>query len=200
MRRVKHIILFIIFSLIAFGGNVTERPRSQPIAVGENRWYVGLDTGYMRLKDSYSKEVFSTVPLGLIAGYRFHPNLALELRYWRDTGKVRYDGGNTINPDVSDFPTVFSAGGIYLRPSLHRGMWEFYALAGYGFVKLTDIKGADRIERSFQYGGGVAYHLSDRWELFVDGISLYHDKGFDGRARLRTVHSEVVSIGVRYAF
>jgi opacity protein-like surface antigen len=162
--------------------------------------YVGIFTGWMRLEDSYTKEYFETIPIGLQIGYKFNPYLSLEGRYMRDVGKVSYDGGNTTSQDSDDFDTTFSNLAIFLKPQYSYESYVFYALLGYGEVSLSDIKGADRSEDGFEWGVGMAYGINKNISLFIDYISAYNDKGFGGRATDRDVSVDSISLGVNYEF
>jgi opacity protein-like surface antigen len=194
----------LIFLTVSIGtlsaGDIYQKAESPVAAIRSEGLYIGLGSGWMRLKDHYTQEYFQTVPVALILGYRWNDYLGIEARYYRDSGRVRYDGGNTAAPDDSDFPTTFQAYGVYLKPSVPFEDLTLYGLLGYGYVSLSDIMGADREEHAWQYGGGVSWSFRPSWRLFIDYLHLYGDKGFDGRAKLRRVTSQVMTVGVTYAF
>ena len=173
---------------------------SPVISVDNSGLYIGLGTGWMQLKDDFTKEYFETQPLLLQVGYQFHAYFAIEGRYLRDAGKVTYEKGITSNPNDDDFPTTFRNKALYLKPMYPMGDYTLYALLGYGEVSLCDILGADRAEKGFQWGVGISYDLSAHIKLFVDYTSLYEGHGFDGRAKVRNTHVDLVIAGASYVF
>jgi opacity protein-like surface antigen len=162
--------------------------------------YVGLYSGWMRLKDQYSKEYFETIPVGFQIGYDINDYLSVESRYTRDTSKVSYKRGYTSNPNNNDFDTTFSNLALFVKPKYKYKNYHLYTLLGYGEVSLSNIKGSDRIEDGFEWGVGMSYNITKNINCFVDYISIYHDKGFDKRAKDRLVTVDNVSLGVSYAF
>jgi len=163
-------------------------------------FYIGVGSGIMKLKDDFTKEYFQTNPILLQLGYEFNPHFALEGRYIRDMGKVKYENGTTLSSDDDDFPTVFSNTAIYLKFIYPTDGFSLYTLLGYGEVSLTDIRGDDRAESGFQWGIGLSYSLSENVELFTDYGCLYSGKGFDGRATQRDVNVNIAIVGVKYIF
>ena len=177
------------------------RPVSPVVPVDDlSGLYVGIGAGWMRLSDSYTKEYFETYPIMLQAGYKYNKYLSLEARYIRDARSVKYENGNTNNPDDNDFPTHFESYGFYLKPTYPIDDFSLYLLAGYGEVSLNLIEGANRKEKSIQYGAGVSYKVARRLEVFADYTRLYDGDGFQGRAKARNVHADSVIVGVSYAF
>ena len=73
-------------------------------------------------------------------------------------------------------------------------------LWGYGVLKLTNIEGGDREERTMQYGIGIRYRTTEHLSIFVDWVRAYDDKGFDGRATHDAISVDLVSMGVSYRF
>jgi len=200
----KIVYVLICCFVFVYGGNKelsrAKVPVTPIIPKNQNSFYVGIGSGYMSLKDSYTKEVFDTYPVIYSIGYRYGNYIAIEARYIRSV-KVRYDGGHTVSVDNDDFPTVFENKALYLKPIYPiNDQFEVYALLGYAEVSLSDIKNADRRESSCQFGVGMLYQVTDSIDIFVDYVSLYDDKGFDGRAMNRDIVSDVYVLGVSYAF
>jgi len=196
------IILFVAF-MPMIAGKVQTRAVSKVMKVptAKSKLYLGIGYGWMRLKDDYTLEHFETYPLLLLVGYRINDYFSIEARYQRGLGKVKYENGNTANPDNNDFPTKFTNIGIYLKPEyILNDKLSLYGLLGYGKVKLTNIKGADRYEKGIQWGAGLSYKMSDHISGFMDYIRIYGGNGFGGRAKVRYDHVDSVSVGVSYAF
>jgi opacity protein-like surface antigen len=162
-------------------------------------FYAGLGLGKMQLDDDYTEEFFRTYPIMFQLGYGINQYLAIEARYTRSK-KVSYDGGKTPNPDTNDFPTTFTNLSTYLKLMYPYKEISSYILLGYGQTMLTDIKGSDRTEEGFQWGVGAIYRVTENVGIFADYTSLYNGKGFDGRAKNRSVNADSVMIGVTYAF
>jgi len=202
MHRIGRIVLGAgILFLAAKAGSLPVRPDTDVCkvpAIGTGG-YFGIGYGWMQMTDRYTDEFFRTFPPMVVLGYQLNDTFALEGRYTRST-KVQYEGGKTFNPDRDDFPTVFSNVGLYLKGSYPIQNVSLYALLGYGQIRLTDIKGSDRTQRSVQWGGGIEYRINSRLGVFADAIRLYSDKGFGGRAQERTVNVTTIMTGVTYAF
>ena len=126
-----------------------------PTLKSNSGFYIGVGTGWMRLKDDYTKEYFRTYPVMFQLGYCINSYIALEARYTRDNSTVKYNHGNTNNRNYSDYPTIFSNRGLYLKTSYPVDKFSFYALLGYGKVSLTNINGSTRYEKGFQWGGSL---------------------------------------------
>ena len=186
-------------ALYADSKNVTEAI-SPVVPIDSSGFYVGAGMGWMRLKDDYTLEFFQTYPVMLQAGYRLNQYVSFEVRYVRDNGRVRYENGNTANPDYDDYPVLFANKGVYLKASYPWERFSLYALLGYGEVSLTKVKRAKRFERGFQWGAGVSYKLLDHVDLFADYTRLYGGKGFSGRARVKKTHADLIVMGVTYVF
>lgn len=204
MYKVLINILFLFFVLLSsvYAGKNTSMPKSKviEIEIDKSGIYIGISTGWVQLNNEYTRESFDAIPMLMQVGYRFNQYLAVEARYFRDAGKVKYNGGNTQNLDNNDFPTQFSNYGFYLKPTYPVEDFNFYLLLGYGEVSLNDVKGADRYENGFQWGLGLGYDIDKHIKLFVDYSTLYNDLGFAGRAKLRNVHVDMIGTGVTYAF
>jgi hypothetical protein len=87
-----------------------------------------------------------------------------------------------------------------MKPTKSYDGLSIYALLGYGQIKLTNIKKVNRVENSFQWGGGIAYPINSKFNFFTDYIMLYKGKGFGGRAQKQIVDVYSTTVGVNYAF
>ena len=198
-------IFLLLQSELCAGGKEVAKATSPAVPVPvpvikHNGLYVGIGVGWMRLKNDYTKEYFRTYPIMFQLGYRINSYIALEARYIRDNSTVEYNRGNTNNRNYSDYPTIFSNRGLYLKASYPIDKFSFYTLLGYGKVSLTNINGATRYEKGFQWGVGASYKLSKHLKVFADYSRLYSGKGFSGRAKIKNTHVDLAILGVSYAF
>ena len=205
MKIINIVSIIALSATLNAGGKYVQRAITPvaPIVAPSDKlsgFYVGLGLGWMRLKDSYTREYFETYPIMLQIGYQYNKYLSFEARYLRDIGNVKYENGITSNKDNSNFPTHFTNYGIYIKPTYPYGKFSFYLLAGYGQVSLTNIEGAKRKKSGLQWGVGAAYNTTKNMKIFADYIRLYDGKGFNGRAKKRNVHVDSIITGVSYVF
>jgi len=200
----SYIIVLLVGSPIAvFSANLknVKMATSAPIEVKNYRGpYVGIGTGLLKLKDTYTLEYFKTTPINLMVGYRFNKYFSLEARYVRDTGKIIYRHGNTINHDYNHFPATFGDYSALAKFEYSFEKFSIYTLLGYGRVYVNKIKGAKRYEDSPQYGVGISYDIASKISIFSDYLHLYSGNGFKGRAQKVNVDAKSLIIGVKYAF
>ncbi len=208
---IKHSLLSVILlSSVGYTGTIEVPVENAPIpivpAVDTNSLYVGLGVSAMSLRDNLSDEEFSTTGIMLQLGYEMNPYIALEGRYSRNVGNVKYDKGLTTNPNFSDYPTDFSNIALYVKPMYPIAEWNIYALLGYGQVKLTNIPlggagiSADRAESGFQWGLGTSYDVAEDIDIYLDYVRFYDDTGFDFRATTADVTSDAWTFGISYKF
>ncbi|NKQ40764.1 MAG: porin family protein [Sulfurovum sp.] len=168
--------------------------------------YVGIGASKMSLRNDLSEEEFSSVGVMLQLGYQLTDYLAIEGRYTKGVGDLKYDRGITANPDYDDYDGDFSNIGIYLKPMYGVEDFNVYALLGYGQVELTNIPlggagiSADRAESGFQWGLGASYDVSESVSVSVDYVRFYDDKGFDFRASTADIVSDAWTLAVSYRF
>jgi len=206
-------LVMLLLSTFSFAGKssisalepVIEVPMDEPyIADNHTGFYFGLGLTSLNLKNDISQEEFSAKGLSLQAGYQFNEYLAIESRYIRSMGDVKYDHGLTSNLNIDDYPTDFTNTAIYLKPMYSVEDLNLYALLGYGEVEFTSIPsgvgGADRAEDGFQWGVGASYDIADNLSIFVDYTRLYDDKGFDYLAQSSNIVSDVWTLGISYKF
>jgi opacity protein-like surface antigen len=206
----RFILLLLFFSSFGFAGTIDIPVANVPIPiepeVDDDNLYLGLGISKMSLRDDVSDEEFSSVGVMLQLGYKINEYVAIEGRYTRNATDVKYDHGNTNNPDFSDYPAQFSNIAAYIKPMYPLGAWNMYVLLGYGQVSLTNIPlggagiSADRAESAFQWGAGVSYDVTDDVDVFVDYVRFYDDAGFDFRATTADVVADAFTFGVSYKF
>ncbi|MBA1419781.1 MAG: outer membrane beta-barrel protein [Epsilonproteobacteria bacterium] len=135
-------IALLMQSVAMAGGDIApvEKPIvSLPLVHDNNGLYLGLGLSSMNLDNDLSKESFSATGIMLQAGYQVNDYLAVEGRYTIHLGNLKYDHGDTTNPNYSDYPGDFSNVGIYLKPMYRIENFSLYGLLGYGEVSLTDL-------------------------------------------------------------
>jgi len=200
--------MLIVSELSFAGGNIL--PVEEPVAVESSTFdssvYIGLGVSGMYLNNDFSKEEFSSTGIMLQAGYQFNKYIAVEGRYTKNVADLKYDHGNTVNPNYSDYPGDFSNAAIYVKPMYTFDDFSVYALLGYGEVTLTDLPqpnlsgSVDRAENGFQWGLGASYVFMENISVFADYVKVYDDKGFDYRAQLVDIDSDLWTLGVTYKF
>ena len=162
--------------------------------------YVGLGVGKFTLDNDKTKEDFSANYGALITGFDVNKYIGMEGRYTVSFGDMSYGHGNneqTINGDIS---SKYRNIAIYAKLKYDIGNFKPYALLGFGESTVTDLGGFDRKEAGFQYGVGVGYNINNNWEVFVDYVKAYDDKGFDAVAQGSDIGISLISFGVNYHF
>jgi opacity protein-like surface antigen len=206
MRKIAIVILSIItLGSISFAGGKLVEPALDPVApVMDSGFYLGIGASAMSLRNDLSDEEFSSPGVMLQAGYQFNKYIAVEGRYTKNVGKLKYDHGTTSNLDNDDYPADFTNGGIYLKPMLPMENFILYGLIGYGQVKMTNLPGgagtADRSESGLQWGAGVSYRASKNLSISVDYVRFYDDTGFDYRGTTANVVADAWTLSVSYKF
>jgi len=207
-RIVLSVAMLLLSELSFAGGDIlpVEEPVVVESTIDESGLYLGLGISVMKLNNDISKEEFSSTGVTLQAGYQFNQYFAVEGRYTKNVSNLDYDHGTTNNPNYSDYPGDFSNVAVYLKPMYAFDSFSVYALLGYGEVTLTDLPhpsnpgSVDRAEDGFQWGLGAAYSFTGNISVFVDYVKMYDDKGFDYRAQLADIDSDVWTLGVSYKF
>lgn len=205
------------FLLMALGSNIllanhdelmAEKPKVDEIKTpisnsGFPNLYLGLGVSHMSLVDDTTDEQMTANGISLIVGYQFLPYLAIESRYSKDIGNVKYDhGNNAAHASTDNFPTSFSNLGIYAKPMYQYGDISPYLLLGYGKTKLINIPYTDSVAvgNNFQWGAGIQYAFSQNIFGFVDYLRLHDGNGFGNSAIDVDVTSELLTLGVTYKF
>ena len=156
--------------------------------------------GSFLLEDQMTSEELSVKTGMLGVGVAFSPYMALEARYYKSLGsQIDYASGTTSSPNKT-YDSTFTNLSLFVKLSYPSGRWTPYVLWGYGALKLTNIEGGDREERTMQYGIGIRYKTTEHLSIFVDWVRAYDDKGFDGRATHDAISVDLVSMGVSYRF
>ena len=178
------------------GGDID--PQEPQIAIPEmmeepivdQYFYAGLGYSYMKMEnDTLSKKITGNA-ITALAGYKFHENVAAELRYSATLGDLR--ANNTDNDwDMSNIA-------LYLKPQYAFEQATLYALLGYG--QTTFDNGTSYSEDGFQWGLGGSYAATEEIELFVDYTRLYDGDGFDGFSSTDDIFVDSINLGVAYNF
>jgi len=183
------------------GGDVApiEEPVVEPVVIDNSAFYVGLGMGGAYINDAQTDEEISSTTLMLQAGYQYNAYVALEGRIWFGFN-TDYDPGNTTNTG-GEYDNDISSWGIYIKPMYPvTEAFDIYALLGYGGTQLGNLESGDAYEDGFQWGLGAQYEVMENVLIFADYVRLYDDTGFDYRAQLEDVDSDVWTLGVSYRF
>ncbi|WP_309498161.1 porin family protein [Sulfurovum sp.] len=132
---------------IAGGDFKTDTPVEPVVEIIEEvKPYFYLGAAYADIHNGESGDGY-----GLIAGYSFMENLAVEARY----ASVETDNNHDITNTV-----------IFLKPKVKVGdSLCIYGLLGYGQVDYVDVD-----DDGFEYGAGMAFHFNENIALFADYI------------------------------
>ena len=133
---------------IAGGDFKTDTPVEPVVEIPEeSRTYFYLGAAYTDIHNGESGDGY-----GLIAGYSFMDNLAVEARYASVESDNNHDITNTV---------------IFLKPkvTVADDSLCIYGLLGYGQVDYVGVK-----DEGLEYGAGVAYNFNDNIALFADYI------------------------------
>ena len=197
------VLSFIAMSSLAFAGGdiapvvtpvITEEENYVPTPV-KNGFYIGLGLAAVSTRDSDASMSFTSEEtnqdrlgnISLHAGYEINKYVDIEGRY---TASISHE-------DMAEM-TGFS---FFVKPKYKVDNFTFYALAGYGKVKLkkVDNSNVDASDGSFQWGLGGSYNISDSVAIFADYTSLAND--MDGRfVKNDGVDTDAFTLGVIYRF
>jgi OOP family OmpA-OmpF porin len=150
--------------------------------------------------------------LGINAGYRFNPFIAVELAYL-DLGELRYsETGRDVAPVSSGAldTTVSARGfGFAVVGSFPVGGWDFHAKLG-GLQTKTEYEEVIRSQTALQqefdssastfemtYGVGVGYTIAERFNFSIDYTKI-PDVGDEDKTGEADV--DVLSFGASYRF
>ncbi|BAF73392.1 outer membrane protein [Sulfurovum sp. NBC37-1] len=192
--------LTLLATISVADGNIVPVSTTTPSTeiAEENGIYVGLAFGNIFVNDDYTDEEISSNALVLQIGYQYNKYIAFEGRY--NFGlNTSYKPGSTGNI-IDDYNDDVSSWGTYIKPMYPIGNFTLYALLGYGGLMLKNLEKGDAYESAFQWGLGAKYNLSENLSLFADYIFLYNDTGFDYRAQLDDIDSDIWTLGVSYKF
>ncbi len=191
----------IVCGWFVYAGEVRIPAVVAPVEVTSSVKYdIAGALGSFWLDDKVTSEALRVKTGMLGVGVAFSPYLALEARYYRSLGaQINLDSGTTSSPDKT-YDSTFTNLSLFAKLSYPSGRWTPYVLWGYGALKLTNIEGGDRKERTMQYGVGIRYRTTAHLSVFVDWVRAYDDKGFDGRATHDMISVDLVSMGISYRF
>lgn len=139
----------------------------------EDYGYIGLGYSYVDADIGGITSVDNSL-LGLVGGYRFHENFAVEARGY---GNISNDSilGVDLQIDHS-----FSLFGKAVLP-----VWKYldiYGLLGFGQIKAS-VTGqgynTSDSDSDFQYGIGAAFNKGNPLELQLEWVKWYDNDGLD---------------------
>ncbi len=200
-KNIISLVSILALSGLAYAGGNIVPVVEEPIVIMEDNsaFYIGLGFGQAAINDDTTAEEITSTTLMFQAGYQYNEYVALEGRVSFGFNSD-YEPGNTSNVS-SDFNEDISSWGIYAKPMYPvTEVFDIYALLGYGGVQLGNLEDGDAYESGFQWGLGAQYAVTEDILVFVDYISLYDDIGFDYRAQLDDIDSDVWTLGVSYRF
>ena len=176
IRLLYILSLFILLHTVAIG----QRNRTQ-FSDFLSHTYFGLDIGYInypfsnhQLKEGFTSESIKVPHTALrvtLLGYRFNKYLSAEINYMRPVSWVRYED---INGAPWNLPVFMNLATIVLKPSLPIG--RDFSLNGEAGLALVTRRGIeidqnklieDATYASVSFGGGIAYHLNEKWDLLA---------------------------------
>jgi len=178
MRR-GVLFIFLLVTLLHTNA-IAQRNRAQ-FSDFLSHAYFGLDVGYInypfsndQLKEGFTSESIkvphTAVRLTLL-GYRFNKYLSAEINYMRPVSWVRYED---INGAKWNLPVFMNLATIVLKPSLPLNKdFSLNGEAGFALVTRRGIEMdqnkliEDATYASVSVGGGIGYHLNEKWELLV---------------------------------
>jgi len=166
--------------------------------------YLGLGLGKFKLESEQSKEQFTSTFGTILAGFNANKYIGIEGRYTYGYNDISYDKGNNPKNINVDFNSKYSNIAIYTKLKYEINNFKPYILLGYGESKITNRTHGGKLfdfkEAGFQYGLGLGYGINNSWEVFVDYVKAYDDKGFDLMAQNQDVGIDLITVGVKYHF
>lgn len=172
MRKYLTLLLTVFFSS-AVTASVDQHERFEEYP------YIGI--GYSALSGDIDLTAlnlgtlsFDNGMLGVIAGYRFHPNFAAEVRGYGNVSDDEILGANF------EIESSFSVLGKALIP-----IGKYVELFGtLGFAKSSAEASANGVsvsvsDEDVQYGVGIAFNKGEQLELQVEWMRLFDDDGLE---------------------
>jgi len=198
MDKIKSttVALMLATSFAMAGGDIAPQepqitlPEVMDEPIIDNYFYTGLAYTYMKMENDTRNDKITGNAITALAGYKFHPYLAIEGRYTATVGDVRANGTDN-NWDMSNIA-------LYLKPQYALNQVTLYGLLGYGQVELDD--GVTHTENGFQWGIGANFAATDSIDVFVDYTRLYDDNGFDDLSPNNDFSVDNINVGVSYNF
>lgn len=194
-------LMFLFATLSLFGGNSIKLPKSKPIAViSQNEsliknCYIAIAYSYYKHKNLTIYEKLNANALSFTLGYEFNNYFAIELRYLKSKN-IDYKS-LTQNKKIR---SKFSNLSLFSKITYPIREFKPYILIGYGKNKITNLANYDRVEYSFEYGGGFEYKINQKVSLFTDYTRVYNKRGFDGRAKQDKQKINLITTGLIYRF
>jgi hypothetical protein len=222
------IYLIIFFSAVFLWKNTTlsaQETRTQYPPFLKNA-YTGVNIGYInysfsekQLEPGYQAaevRVPHAAVRVILYGRRFNKYLSAQISYMRPVGWVEY---NNINGDEKSHKVGMNVAGLTIRPQLPLSKKiSLYAEAGLGvitrggFIIDGNVVVKDANYGSVLFGGGLEYHLENRWALLLgttwspsnerskQPATIFYSMGFN--YTMRPLSKEIVerNAGSRYIF
>lgn len=166
------LLLAVLFSGTAYASDHDhDRFEEYPyIGIGYSALSGDIDLSTLNL-GVYS---FSNGMLGVIGGYRFHPNFAVEARGY---GNVSDDELLGVNIEIENSFSVLAKALIPIG--------KYVDLYGsLGFATNTAEASANGVsistsDEDIQYGAGVAFNKGEQLELQIEWLKLFDDDGLE---------------------
>lgn len=154
------VLLFISFSASADFG-IRHFDKVEP------HMYLGIGASFVDVDiDGAVNDSFDSDLLGVIIGYQFNTNLAVEFRGY---GNVSDDDLRGVSAEVNNHFNIVGRAMLpidrYIKP---------YALVGFGSTKVK-IAAASETETDFLYGVGVGINKGNALELTVEWTRMFDD-------------------------
>lgn len=198
MNKITQTAISVCFlsGLAMAGGDIDPQepqitiPEVMEEPIVDQYFYMGLGYSYMKMQNDTLDKKTTGNAITALAGYKFHKNIAAELRYSATLGDLR---ANNIDNDW-DMTNI----ALYLKPQYSFDQATVYGLLGYG--QTTFDNGTSYAEDGFQWGLGASYAATEEIELFVDYTRLYDGDGFDGLSGTDDIFVDSINLGVAYNF
>ena len=182
--------------------NMLDIPTVAPMSMGMGMkdFYIGLGLGTFKMDVEPTAAGFSAQELTsntatLLAGYEINDYLDVQVRYTRGIEDIEVDTGITTTSN-----SIYSNIAVLAKVKYKIEAFTPYALVGYGENEITNAQGSDRQEAGFQYGVGISYSINNTWQVFVDYMKTYDDKGFNRLAAKDDIDVGLTTFGIHYRF
>lgn len=142
---------------------------------GVNIGYIGYNFTQQQLEQGYAAASIHIphTAVQIVLGHRFNKYISAELTYSRPVGFVEY---RDINGSGHNYEVGMNITGLTINPSLPVSKKiTIEAKAGIaiitrgGFIVIDAPGVKDAMYASVLLGGGMAYHLNNKWELTLNG-------------------------------
>lgn len=200
-KKIATLCTLLLSAPLLYAGGDIGNPEEIKLDIGNvnystlssNYFYTGLGYSFMKKENTSDERKDRQVTahgLNLQLGYKFHSNLAVELRAISNTGKARAHNAN------QDWDLANVA--LYIKPQHTFNDLTVYGLLGYGATrfKATETHTVDGI----QYGVGASFALTESLDAYADYTHLYDSTGFDDIDLKDDVSMFSLNVGLTYKF